>query len=435
MIVKKFFCCLLIFGIFDILASPFITGQNIADSVRIHFKQGRSNLDLSISNNRKALERITDSLKIKDSDSIYRLRKISVVGGASPEGSIKINQKLSEKRANVLFNHLSRFGNLPDSLKVFKYIGRDWQGLLDFVEKDPSVPYRNDVSAMLHDIIAKSRSGELKEHNNVARLQRLKNGKPWQYMYRHIFPKLRSSMLILNYDKVPNPAKLTLLTQKIEFNKPNIQTSLPSITVQPQLFTEDFEYVKETPFYMALKTNMLYDVALVPNVGVEFYLGRNFSISADWEYAWWNSDSSKWYWRIYGGDIAVKKWFGRKAEEKPLTGHHAGIYLQTLTYDFETGGRGYMAGEPGGTIFDRANYVAGVEYGYSLPIARRLNIDFTLGIGYMWGKYYEYLPIDNCYVWQATKKRSFFGPTKLGVSLVWLLGRGNYNAGKGGKKW
>ena len=38
-----------------------------------------------------------------------------------------------------------------------------------------------------------------------------------------------------------------------------------------------------------------------------------------------------------------------------------------------------MGGEPGGTLWDKGNYAVGVEYGYSLPVARRLNIDFTIG--------------------------------------------------------
>lgn len=62
-----------------------------------------------------------------------------------------------------------------------------------------------------------------------------------------------------------------------------------------------------------------------------------------------------------------------------------------------------MGGEPGGMLWDKTNYAAGVEYGYSLPIANRLNIDFTLGVGYWGGKYYEYVPLDSHYVWQATK--------------------------------
>ena len=83
-----------------------------------------------------------------------------------------------------------------------------------------------------------------------------------------------------------------------------------------------------------------------------------------------------------GGAIAIRKWWGKAAGEKPLTGHHIGIYGQIFTYDFETGGRGYMGGKPGGTLWDKMNYIVGAEYGYSLPIARRLNIDFTIGAAF-----------------------------------------------------
>jgi hypothetical protein len=37
-------------------------------------------------------------------------------------------------------------------------------------------------------------------------------------------------------------------------------------------------------------------------------------------------------------------------------------------------------------------------------------------------------------VWQATKNRTMIGPTKLEISLVWLLGYGNENEKKGGKR-
>ena len=80
------------------------------------------------------------------------------------------------------------------------------------------------------------------------------------------------------------------------------------------------------------------------------------------------------------------------------------------------------------------NYSTGIEYGYSLPIAKKLTLDFVIGLGYWGGNYYEYVPIDNHYVWQATKKRNWFGPTKAEISLVWLLGRGNYNSKKGGER-
>ena len=176
---------------------------------------------------------------------------------------------------------------------------------------------------------------------------------------------------------------------------------------------------------MALKTNLLYDAALVPNIGAEFYVGRGWSVGGNWMYAWWNSDRRHNYWRTYGGELDIRKYFGRRALAKPLTGHHLGLYGQMLTYDFETGGTGFLS---------KLSYGVGIEYGYSLPVGRRLNLDFGIGIGYLGGEYKKYDPIDGHYVWKETRQRHWFGPTKAEISLVWLLGRGNYNEKKGGAR-
>jgi len=178
------------------------------------------------------------------------------------------------------------------------------------------------------------------------------------------------------------------------------------------------------PFYMSVKSNLLYDAVAVPNIGVEFYLGRGWSVSGNWMYTWFKNDNRYRYHRVYGGDLELRRWlsYGRK----PLTGHHVGLYGQILTYDLEWGGKGYLG--------DRWSYGGGISYGYSAPIGRRLNLDLTLGVGYLGGEYFEYLPQEGRYVWKATKKRRWFGPTKAEVSLVWLLGHDNVNAKKGGKR-
>ena len=188
------------------------------------------------------------------------------------------------------------------------------------------------------------------------------------------------------------------------------------------------------PFYMAIKTNMLYDVFAVPNLGAEFYLGKKFSIAANYMHAWWSKEANNFYWRYYGADVSLRWWFGKPTRVKPLQGHHVGVNYQILTYDFQLGSKGIMGGLPSGNLVDRANHIVALEYGYSLPIARRLNLDFGIGFGYHWGLFEEYTPIDGHPVWQATKRRQYFGPTKLEVSLVWLIGCGNYNKDKGGRR-
>ena len=415
-----------LFFISLLLCGTMSSAQVVRDSVEIRFHQNRIGLDMELADNRKALSRIVDSLQSGYGDSILQLRRIHVVGGASPEGRIALNQWLSERRAQTLFDYLSKYGQLPDSLKTTEFLGRDWNGLVRLVEADPKVPYHKETLALLRQIAKEVGSGVKQTTDPLRRLQQLRGGVPYRYMYHKLFPDLRASRLYLWYERVPKPVKTA--PEPVEMKVTPIRDTV-YIIVHDTVYIE-----KHRPFYMGVKTNLLYDALAVPNIGVEFYLGRNWSLAANWMYAWWKTDTRHRYWRVYGGDIAVRKWFGRAAAEKPLQGHHLGLYAQVLTYDFEWGGRGQMAGEPGGDIFDRASYAFGVEYGYSLPVARRLNIDFSLGVGYLEGTYYEYVPEDGCYVWQSTHERHWLGPTKAEISLVWLIGHGNTNKRKGGRR-
>ena len=176
---------------------------------------------------------------------------------------------------------------------------------------------------------------------------------------------------------------------------------------------------------LALKTNLLYDAVLIPNIGVEVSLGKQWTASADWFYTWFSSDNRHRYWQGYGGYLTVRRYFANHStfhipHSTLPTGHHLGAYVLGLTYDVEWGGRGYQA--------DHFGFGAGLEYGYALPISNRLLLDFSIGIGFQDGEYKEYEPQGNRYVWQATRQRHWFGPTKAEVTLKWLLGK------KGGGK-
>ena len=194
-----------------------------------------------------------------------------------------------------------------------------------------------------------------------------------------------------------------------------------NIDVFPQSFICDssinMSFISKIPssINVVLKSNLLYNALLIPNLGIEFYSRNNICISFTWRYAWWKNNHSHYFWRTYGGELEVRKWFGRKLTER-LIGHYVGVYTGTFTYDFELGKRGYLS--------DRWNFHYGFSYGYSLPIASFFNLDCSIGVGCLTGRYKEYLPKDDCYVWKATKNRFWVGPTKAEVSLVWLFMHG-----------
>ena len=408
-----------------IILSSFVSGyaREVTDTVEVHFRQSKADIDSSI--NVAGLDKLKQfevMKKLPDADSIYKLSGLRVVGAASPEGSVRFNDYISHRRADAI---VDRFNSVVgyEASAAATYLGRDWRGLRTEVENDTEIPDRDAVIAVVDEIISSIACGEPDSETNLNKLKSVGDGSAYAYMYRHSFPQLRDARLYIDYEYTPYYFMKPAPTLLLEAGTTNYTPILHECYVQDK---------KQQPFYMALKTNLLYDVLAVPSISAEFYLGKNFSIVGNWEYGWWDKDSRHRYWRAYGGDIALRWWFGSKALLKPLTGHHIGVYAGAVTFDFEFGGKGYMGGRPKGSLWDRCMLVSGLEYGYSLPIGRRLNLDFTIGFGYAHGEYIEYVPEDGCYVWQSVHKLRWFGPTKAEISLVWLIGRGNTNERKGG---
>jgi hypothetical protein len=387
------------------------TCQEISDSLRIHFQQSKSLFNESVSGNSMFYGSLADLLEMAKRKDI-EIVSVKLYGAASPEGGIDYNKGLSKRRADRIASYISEIGNgriFPEVVAV----GRDWSGLYDLAVADSELPSREATLDLLCRLAMPN--DKESEDRMFAQLKALDGGKPYRYMYSRLFPELRKAgvkvVAVYRIDDLVSDGRVSLETS---FAEPN------GISISSKV--DVMQEVRKKPWYVGVKTNMLYDALLVPNGGLEIYIGKNWSIDAYWMYAWWKSDRVHNYWRTYGGDVELRKWLGSAARRKPLTGHHIGAYAQIVTYDFELGGRGYLA--------DRWSYAAGVSYGYSLPVAKRLNIDFSIGLGYMGGEYKEYLPQDGHYVWQSTKRRHWLGPTKAEISLVWLIGRGNTNKTK-----
>lgn len=170
---------------------------------------------------------------------------------------------------------------------------------------------------------------------------------------------------------------------------------------------------------MAVKTNLLHCAAATPDIGVEVSIARKFSVSAEGVWAWWSNDGRHRYWRIRGGWAEMRVWLGQWRDRRALTGHHLGIYGSVLDYDFEFGGKGWQS--PSWT------YGTGMSYGYSLRIASRFNLDFSVRAGYSCGPLVRYRPQCGTYVCTSRNTHRYIGLTGIEVTLVWFPGRGAWN--------
>ncbi|MDR2804700.1 MAG: DUF3575 domain-containing protein [Dysgonamonadaceae bacterium] len=177
------------------------------------------------------------------------------------------------------------------------------------------------------------------------------------------------------------------------------------------------------PVYIALKNNLLYDVALLPNLTAEWYIGKQWSLAVEGNWSWWTFGrpiQNRWYHRIQIAGVELRKWIN---SPYPLQGHALGVYSMTGNYDL----RLFVTDEYSKGWLSYQSWSAGLSYAYSFPIANRFNIELGLAAGYIGGRYYQY---DYCMThehWakRATFNRNYIGPTRASLSLVWLLGAGN----------
>lgn len=185
----------------------------------------------------------------------------------------------------------------------------------------------------------------------------------------------------------------------------------------------DFASVMKTRgkvYRLGLRTNLLYDAAVVPNLGIEVNLGRGWLVNIDGYYAdWHNSDRAR-YWRVQGAEVAARKYLRAASPSK----WYLEVYTQMFRYNICTGHKGQLSSHSGARFFDKPTMGAGVAAGWSLPVASCWRMDFALGVGYVAGQYQTYRPVDGHLVWQSTRSRRYFGPSKAEITLVWMFGKG-----------
>lgn len=412
--------------------------QGFAQEYSIFFKVGSSAIDPSYMNNASTL-RILDSLLMAGNAEITSLK---IYGYSSPDGGISYNKNLSEQRAQSVRNYIT--GHYP-SIAAEKIeavgMGVHWQALLKMVEGS-GMKYESQVINIVRNVPEQI----IGNTSRRKQLMDLGGGDPWRYMAREFFPSLRvgSSSAQIAITKKPEPipeyipVQAEIIPRDTIVPEPVVETPVPEII--PQEEVKPVVSREKSRFLMAIKTNLLYDALITPNIAVEFYLGRRWSLEGEFNYAWWNFND-KYFQRVEMGGIELRKWIGANNRANPLTGWFLGAYGFAGNYDFMYGSTGEKSSRPGYRVQRNSGlhdltYSAGLAAGCSIPIGRRLNLEFELGAGYLWGLYstYEYDAEYRDYHYIDTKKRHYFGPTKIEISLSWLIGNG-YNAKtKGGGK-
>lgn len=295
--------------------------------------------------------------------------------------------------------------------------GREyWSALRELITDDLAVPDREDVLALMDY-----------HYNNPVKmqdfLQHLDAGIPYRYISSRLLPKLRRTeiKICLSYPEVTAGKKVTTelatVIEATEFIPIDQETAIvagaeektqPAIKPEKKKAKEH----KEDNTVLALKNNLLYDLALAPNIEIEVPVGRRWSVNAEYKCPWWSMSSKEICYQLLSGGIESRFWLGDRRLRNRLTGHFVGVYAEGGIYDFQFKGDGYQGKYYG---------AAGLSYGYSTQVSQHLALEFSLGIGYLTTEYQKYTPYEESLVWMSSGKYNFIGPTKAKISLVWLI--------------
>lgn len=357
-------------------------------TLKLLFRCGHYNFDSAFCDNGYRVDAFfqsLDSLSQRSGISIDNIAHIR--SSASPEGGKRRNDFLSLQRAESLVSLVKSRSSIVSSFEILS-VGPDWDSYNTLLSK----------SAL-----------------SSAQAQ------------RRFYPMLRQATMTLYY--YPEPVRI----EKVDYLAP-----APGLVWHGQnaLAAHPVEQLKEPVRFekplFALKSNLLFDALGFVNLGVEVPLGQRFSLGADAVFPWWSNPRKDFTMQMLEAELSAKYWFGERAGKETLTGLFAGIYAGAGYYDFQLGhltdGNGVQ-----GDVF----LLAGLQAGYAHKIGRNLRLEYSAGLAYLKTEYYEYISVKDTkfgnikvipYPWQA-KRTSGVMPTKLSVSLVWMI-----SSKKGGRR-
>jgi hypothetical protein len=356
--------------------------------------------------------------------SVYpRIDSIIVTAAASPIAGRKYNDRLSIKRAAALKDYMMREHPCLDPGCIYTYpIGIDWEGFRALVNEDKELPSRREILSLLDQ--------EPDKDLILDKLRTLGGKENYDYLLNKIYPLLQYATFYIrlkNGAYIPSatgsPLKMLIerdTIREIIHDTIYLEKLVPLPVEMPEV-APDLSVKK--PFYLALKTNMLYDLALLPNLSLEIPIGKKWSVVLDGKWSWWNTWTPTYYYhRIQVAELDVRYWFGNRTSE-PLHGFYLGLYGMGGTYDIRLFTKNIA--ETG--YLSNWSYSAGFTGGYSKALSKRLNLEFGLGLGYFGGTYKTYNRSDyfNHFPHLNTYKSSYVGPTQAGISLVWWISGAN----------
>lgn len=174
-----------------------------------------------------------------------------------------------------------------------------------------------------------------------------------------------------------------------------------------------------------IKSNLLYDATSSINLGFEIGLSKKTTFNFSSNYNSWASNTSGTN-RLKHVLIQpeVRIW-----SNEPFNGHFFGLHIHYASYNV-SGDHWLLNTFKSISSRSSSNLKdyrlegwlggVGVSYGYHWILGRRWGLEATLGVGFA-SMYYDKYKNSNCRNHIGRERGYYFGPTKTGLTLVYMI--------------
>lgn len=172
---------------------------------------------------------------------------------------------------------------------------------------------------------------------------------------------------------------------------------------------------------ISVKTNLISDVLLSPNIGVEMKVAPHWSVDLTGQVNFWELSRHHYQWKHWLVQPEARYWLC-----SPFSGHFFAINASVGEYDIANLKNnvtflGTKFKDLSHHRFQGWGAGAGIAYGYSWILARHWNIEAEIGIGWVYSRYDEYNCVGCEKKISSNKVHNYVGPTKLAVNLEYIF--------------
>ena len=81
---------------------------------------------------------------------------------------------------------------------------------------------------------------------------------------------------------------------------------------EDEVVVSEAEGPVESKTVLAVKNNLLYDLALAPNLEVEIPVGKRWSLNAEYKCPWWLNSKHDFCYQLLSGGVEGRCWLGNR---------------------------------------------------------------------------------------------------------------------------